>query len=82
MRCRGMKPEDTKPPPASTPLPTAGGRLGGRAALPPGSLSKPYLETQGDENRDPPPNAPSPVEGTATVETARRNAEKPEHEQR
>jgi hypothetical protein len=77
-----MNPEDIKPPPVSTPTPTSGGRLGGREALPPGGLSKPYLEPQGDENRDPPPNAPSPVEPTVTVETARRNVEKPKSEQR
>ena len=35
------------------------GMPGGRAALPPGSLPKPYLGPQGDENRDPPANAPT-----------------------
>jgi hypothetical protein len=77
-----MNPEDAKTPPVSTPTPTSGGRLGGREGLPPGSLPKPYLEPQGDENRDPPPNAPSPAQPTVTVETARRNAGKPEPEQR
>ena len=40
---------------------------GGSAALPPGSLPKPFLGPQGDENRDPPPNAPAPVNPTETV---------------
>jgi hypothetical protein len=31
---------------------------GRRAALPAGSLRPPYFAPQGDENRDPPPNAP------------------------
>lgn len=44
-----------------------GGQLGDRAALPPGSLPNPYLGTQGDENRQPPPNAPSPVNRQPTV---------------
>nr|WP_294529562.1 hypothetical protein [uncultured Rhodopila sp.] len=37
------------------------GRPGERAGLPPGSLPEPYLGPQGDENRDPPPDAPSPT---------------------
>jgi hypothetical protein len=43
-------------------------RLGERAALPAGSLPGPYLDTQGDENRQPPPNAPSPVNRQPTVQ--------------
>lgn len=35
------------------------GMPGRRANLPPGSLPGPYLEAQRDENRTPPPNAPS-----------------------
>ena len=31
---------------------------GQRDALPPGTVAPPPLEPQGDENRDPPPNAP------------------------
>ncbi|PPQ37106.1 hypothetical protein CCS01_03820 [Rhodopila globiformis] len=77
MRYPLMNPQDDKPPPASTPTPTSNGRLGGRDGLPPGSLPKPYLAPQGDENRDPPPNAPTPVEPAVTVATTRRNAAKP-----
>jgi hypothetical protein len=51
------------PPPA--PMPD--GRPGGRAALPAGSLPDPYLGPQGDENRDPPPEAPSPTDPADTV---------------
>ncbi len=40
---------------------------GGRAALPEGSLPKPFLKPQGDENRDPPANAPAPVAPAETV---------------
>ena len=50
---------------------------GGRAALPPDSLSKPFFGPQGDENRTPPPNAPAPVKPVAKVPpgaTRRRNA--------
>jgi hypothetical protein len=42
--------------PALTPQP---GLPGQRASLPKGALSKPYFGPQGDENRDPPDNAPS-----------------------
>ena len=56
-----------RPEPAS-PLPPAPLPPGGRAALPEGSLPKPFLGPQGDENRDPPPNAPAPVNPTQTVE--------------
>jgi hypothetical protein len=73
-----MNPKDAKPQPVSTPTPTSGGRLGGREALPPGGLSKPYLGPQGDENRDPPSHAPSPTEPAVTTETARRSADKQE----
>jgi hypothetical protein len=40
---------------------------GDNAALPEGTLSKPFLGAQGDENRDPPPGAPAPVNPTKTV---------------
>ncbi len=40
---------------------------GGAAALPEGTLPKPFLGPQGDENRDPPPNAPAPVNPSETV---------------
>jgi hypothetical protein len=43
------------------------GMPGARAALPEGSLPGPYLEAQGDEDRTPPPNAPSPVTPAVTV---------------
>jgi hypothetical protein len=35
---------------------------GGAAALPPGSLPRPYFGPQSDENRDPPLDAPGPVD--------------------
>jgi hypothetical protein len=41
---------------------------GGRAALPPGSLPDPYFGPQGDEQRDPPANAPAPVSPAPVVE--------------
>jgi hypothetical protein len=41
---------------------------GGDAALPAGSLPKPFLGPQGDENRQPPANAPAPIPPTETVE--------------
>jgi len=40
---------------------------GNNAALPEGTLPKPFLGPQGDENRDPPANAPAPVNPTKTV---------------
>ncbi len=43
------------------------GMPGGQAALPEGGLPKPYLGPQGDEQRDPPANAPSPVPPAAVV---------------
>nr|WP_294510042.1 hypothetical protein [uncultured Rhodopila sp.] len=43
------------------------GRPGERAGLPPGSLPDPYLGPQGDENRDPPPDAPCPTGPADTV---------------
>lgn len=46
--------------------------LGYRAALPAGTLPGPYLNTQGDENREPPDNAPGPVNATVTVNTVGR----------
>jgi len=75
LRFLDMNAKDSTPPRVSTPTPTSDGRLGGREALPPGSLPKPYLGPQGDENRTPPPNAPSPVGGTETIESGRRRAE-------
>jgi hypothetical protein len=47
---------------------------GQRADLPAGSLPGPYLGPQGDENRTPPPNAPSPVKPVPTVTTPRPKA--------
>jgi hypothetical protein len=53
--------------------------LGSRAALPEGTLPGPYLDTQGDENRQPPDNAPAPVNPTITVDTVGRGgAEAPD----
>lgn len=52
----------TNEPPTTTPVPP-----GGRAALPEGRLPKPFLGPQGDENRDPPANAPAPVPPTDIV---------------
>jgi len=49
------------------------GMPGQRADLPEGSLPGPYLGPQGDENRTPPPNAPSPVKPAATVTTPHRD---------
>jgi hypothetical protein len=51
----------------NVPRPMPDGRPGERAALPPGSLPGPYLGPQGDENRDPPANAPSPTGPADTV---------------
>jgi len=51
----------TKPPHERTPgrAPLVHQLPGRRAALPRGSLRPPYFGPQGDESRDPPPNAPS-----------------------
>jgi len=54
------------PPATDTP---PDGMPGVRAGLPEGSLPGPYLEAQGDENRPPPPSAPSPVTPAPTVDT-------------
>ena len=63
-----MSTDDTKAqPPTASPLPPQPNPPGGAAALPAGSLSKPYFGPQGDENRDPPPNAPAPVNPVETV---------------
>jgi hypothetical protein len=62
LRSRPM--DDTRDDP-KTPTPPV--PPGGSAALPAGSLPKPFLGPQGDENRDPPPNAPAPVNATETV---------------
>jgi hypothetical protein len=56
-----------EPDPPNTPLPPPRNLPGGTAALPAGSLPKPFLGPQGDENRDPPPNAPAPIPSTETV---------------
>jgi len=53
-------------PPAEHRLP------GRRAGLPPGSLRPPYFGPQGDENRDPPPDAPS-APPLASTEDERRD---------
>jgi hypothetical protein len=58
-------PDDGLDDPRPTPMPD--GRPGERAALPPGSLPGPYLGPQGDENRDPPADAPSPTGPADTV---------------
>jgi len=42
---------------------------GGRAALPQGSLSKPFFGAQGDEHREPAAKTPSPVTPGPTVDT-------------
>jgi hypothetical protein len=44
---------------------------GGGAALPESSLPKPFFGPQGDENRDPPANAPAPVTPAPTVDHKR-----------
>jgi len=64
-----MTPEETDHDPghADPKRPTPPVPPGGSAALPAGSLPKPFLGPQGDENRDPPPNAPAPVNPTETV---------------
>ena len=49
------------------------GMPGVRAGLPEGSLPGPYLAAQGDEDRTPPPNAPSPVTPAPTVATSDRD---------
>jgi hypothetical protein len=49
------------------PSPMPDGRPGERAGLPPGSLPGPHLGAQGDENRDPPADAPSPTGPADTV---------------
>ena len=63
-----MSDKESKPP--NSKLPPEPDPPGGAAALPEGSLSKPFLGPQGDENRDPPPNAPAPVQPTQTVKDA------------
>ena len=55
------------PDPAGNKLPPRPNPPGGAAALPEGSLSKPFLGPQGDENRTPPANAPAPVPPAPTV---------------
>lgn len=62
-------------PPAAQPYGVPGlagqrpdGVPGNRAPLPEGSLSATYLAAQGDENRQPPSNAPAPVNPAVTVD--------------
>lgn len=50
------------------PIPVA---PGGAAALPEGSLPKPFLGPQGDENRNPPAGSPAPIPPAATVKDTR-----------
>lgn len=57
----------TKEPKHSPKVPVPPIPPGEYAAVPPGTLRKPFLGPQADENRDPPPNAPVPVNPTATV---------------
>jgi hypothetical protein len=66
---------DQLTPPDARPVPD--GRPGERAALPEGSLPNPYLGPQGDENRDPPADAPAATFPAETVEDARRSAGQP-----
>ena len=54
--------KETNPKTPAPPIPP-----GQNAALPAGSLRKPFLGPQGDENRAPPSNAPAPVNPTTTV---------------
>jgi hypothetical protein len=49
---------------------------GQRADLPPGSLPGPHLGPQGDENRTPPPNAPSPIKPAVTVASPARDRDR------
>jgi hypothetical protein len=49
------------------PVQNSDGMPGGRAALPAGSLSKPFLGPQGDENRTPPADAPVPPSPAARL---------------
>jgi hypothetical protein len=44
------------------------GMPGGRAALRPGRLPKPYFGPQGDENRNPPSASPAPVTPAPVIE--------------
>jgi hypothetical protein len=57
-------------PPIATKLPPKPVMPGGAAALPVGSLKGPFLGPQGDENRDPPADAPAPVPPAETVRDA------------
>jgi predicted nucleotidyltransferase len=61
----GMSTKEPEQPNAKSPTPPI--PPGGAAALPEGSLPKPFLGPQGDENRAPPANAPAPVAPTETV---------------
>ena len=51
---------------------------GGSAALPAGSLRGPFLGPQGDENREPPLNAPVAPQPAETVDTEDLGAQKAE----
>ena len=61
-----------EPDAPNTKLPPRPEPPGGSAALPEGTLPAPYLGPQGDENRDPPANAPAPVPPTETVKDTSR----------
>jgi hypothetical protein len=50
---------------------------GRRAGLRPGSLRGPYFGPQGDESRDPPPNAPSEPPPARTEDEQREPSLKP-----
>ena len=60
-------PDDSLDRGGPRPNPMPDGRPGERAGLPPGSLPGPYLGPQGDENCDPPADAPSPTGPADTV---------------
>ena len=51
---------------------------GSAADLPPSSLPKPFLGPQGDENRDPPANAPAPVQPAVKVDDSAGSPDRPE----
>jgi predicted nucleotidyltransferase len=69
-RWRAMSTREPDPP-VTGKLPPRAVMPGGPAALPEGSLPKPFLEPQGDENRDPPAGAPAPVNPTAKIKDTR-----------
>jgi len=69
-RWRAMSTREPDPP-VNGKLPPRTVMPGGSAALPEGSLPKPFLEPQGDENRDPPAGAPAPVNPTVKIKDTR-----------